>query len=57
MLFAKVWPTAAAEPPGWMITVSDLSLAAGQGGIRVVAQNDTVINVTSFLETTATSSV
>ncbi|GAC1433915.1 MAG: hypothetical protein PVS3B3_10250 [Ktedonobacteraceae bacterium] len=51
--FAKVWPTATPEPPAWLITTTDTSLASGLGGIRIVVQNDTVVRVSAFLETTA----
>ncbi len=50
---AKVWPTATSEPPAWMISTSDTSLASGQGGIRIVAQDDAVVRVSAFLETMA----
>ena len=50
---AKVWPSATPEPPRWTISTSDTSLASGQGGIRIVAQNDAVIRVSAFLETLA----
>ena len=49
--FAKVWPTATSEPPLWMISTTDTSLASGQGGIRIVAQSDAVVRVSAFLET------
>ncbi len=49
--FAKVWPTATSEPPLWMISTSDTSLTSGQGGIRIVAQSDAVVSVSTFLET------
>jgi hypothetical protein len=50
-LFAKVWPTLTPEPTAWMIITSDTSLASGQGGIRIVVQNDVVVRVSAFLET------
>jgi hypothetical protein len=56
-LFAKVWPSTAAEPAGWMVNVTDTSLTSGRGGIRVLVQNDVVVNVASFLETAAQSGV
>lgn len=52
-LFAKVWPTATPEPAPWMIATSDMSLASGQGGIRIVVQNDVVVRVSAFIETAA----
>ena len=55
--FAKVWPTAMSEPPFWMISPPDTSLASGQGGIRIVAQNDVVVRVSAFLETMAHTTV
>lgn len=57
MLFAKVWPTASPEPASWMITTSDMSLASGQGGIRIVVQNDAIVQVSAFLETVANEAV
>jgi hypothetical protein len=54
-LFASAWPGDQPEPAHWMIVVSDMSLVSGQGGVRVVLQNNTVIHVASFLETAANS--
>jgi len=51
--FAKAWPTATPEPASWMITTSDISLTSGQGGIRVVIQNNAVARISTFLETAA----
>lgn len=50
-LLAKAWPSNETEPPNWMITVTDSSFASGQGGVRVLLQNTTQINVMSFKET------
>lgn len=50
-LFAKVWPSAAPEPDGWLISLSDASLFSGRGGVRMVLSARSVITVTSFLET------
>ena len=52
-LFASAWQSDQPEPAHWMIVVSDMSLVSGQGGVRVVLQNNTVIHVASFLETVA----
>jgi len=49
-LMAKAWPSDEAEPAGWMVTATDVSFASGQGGVRVVLQNTTRINVMSFKE-------
>lgn len=57
MFFAKVWPTATSEPSRWMISTTDTSLASGQGGIRIVDQNDAVVRVSAFLETMAQSTI
>ena len=56
-LFASAWPGDQPEPANWMIVVSDMSLVSGQGGVRVVLQNNTVIHVASFLETAANSGI
>ncbi len=56
-LFASVWQSDQPEPAHWMIVVSDMSLISGQGGVRVVLQNNTVIHVASFLETVANSGI
>src|SRR2546421_1862921 len=56
-LFASAWPGDQPEPAHWMIVVSDMSLVSGQGGVRVVLQNNTVIHVASFLETAANSGI
>jgi DNA-binding beta-propeller fold protein YncE len=52
-LFAKVWATANTEPPNWMATTTDSSLASGQCGLRVFMQTGTIATFTSFLATTA----
>jgi hypothetical protein len=49
-LYAKVWPSANPEPAGWMITVSDLSLASGYCGLRMLA-NGVTARYTSFQAT------
>ena len=54
-LFASAWQSDQSEPDHWMIVVSDMSLVSGQGGVRVVLENNTVIHVASFLETVANS--
>jgi hypothetical protein len=56
-LFASAWPSGGSEPQQWMLVVSDISLMAGRGGVRVVIDNDTVIHVSSFLETVASSGI
>lgn len=50
-LFAKVWPSAQAEPAIWTITIIDTDLKNGSSGIRVVLKADTIIRITSFVET------
>jgi len=50
-LFASVWPSAALEPEGWLISLSDTSLFSGRGGVRMVLSANSVVSVTSFLET------
>ena len=56
-LFASAWQSDQSEPDHWMIVVSDMSLVSGQGGVRVVLENNTVIHVASFLETVANSGI
>src|SRR5581483_5161400 len=50
MLLAKAWPSNETEPLNWMVTATDSSFVSGQGGVRVVLQNTTQINVMSFNE-------
>ncbi|HEY7416090.1 MAG TPA: hypothetical protein VH593_12930 [Ktedonobacteraceae bacterium] len=50
-LQAKVWPSNEAEPPNWMLIMTDTTFTQGQAGVRVVMQNTTQINVLSFKET------
>ncbi|MBE3559276.1 MAG: hypothetical protein IMW89_08630 [Ktedonobacteraceae bacterium] len=57
MLFARVWRVDMPEPARWMITATDTALSTGQNGLRVVVRNDTVITITSFVATTASSTV
>ena len=56
-LFASAWQSDQPEPAHWMVVVSDMSLVSGQGGVRVVLENNTVIHVASFLETVANSGI
>jgi len=56
-LFARVWQSGDPEPNHWMVTVSDTSLTSGQGGVRIVLQNNTIVHVISFLETVAGSGI
>jgi hypothetical protein len=51
-LSVKAWPTNQPEPSNWMLTEMDTALSTGFGGLRFLLQNDTVIRVTSFHETT-----
>ena len=48
-LSAKVWKTGTTEPSGWMATVTDSSLTAGNCGLRILVQNGAVATITSFL--------
>ena len=57
VLLAKAWPSADPEPPGWMVNVTDTSLTAGQGGVRVLVQNDAVVHLVAFSESSARSQV
>jgi hypothetical protein len=56
LFFAKVWPSNTTEPERWMLVASDATFSAGQCGIRVFVQPETVITVLSF-EATAVSGV
>ena len=55
-LFAKVWQSNEPEPASWMLTFTDTGalLTSGTGGLRVAVEADTVMRVTSFLETSVT---
>jgi hypothetical protein len=54
-LFASVWPTGTPEPANWLIVFSDPDFSSGRGGVRVVLDDDTVVTITSFLETSISS--
>jgi hypothetical protein len=56
-LFARAWPTNTPEPNTWMINTVDPALRSGQVGVRVLLQNDTIVNVTSFQATTASTAM
>lgn len=56
-LFASVWQSDQPEPNQWMLVVSDMSLLSGKGGMRFVVENTTVIRLSSFLETVASSGI
>jgi len=51
-LLAKTWQTGQPEPATWLLQATDTALTQGMGGIRVVLQSATIIQVSSFLETT-----
>ncbi len=57
VLFANVWPSADPEPHGWMLNVTDTSLTTGQGGMRVLLQNDIVVHLVTFSEAQTISQV
>jgi hypothetical protein len=48
-LYAKVWQTGTTEPTNWMIMVSDTTFSSGFCGLRILTQNGTSANYTSFL--------
>ncbi|HLX40606.1 MAG TPA: hypothetical protein VKR42_08735, partial [Ktedonobacteraceae bacterium] len=50
-LSAKVWPTGAVEPAGWMVTVTDDALQSGFGGLRFVLAHGAMAAITTFKET------
>jgi hypothetical protein len=55
-LFARAWPSGTPEPANWMLMESDPQpLNSGQGGIRVLVQNNTIVTIKSFIETSASS--
>ena len=54
-LFAKVWSSTLAEPANWMITVTDTDLSSGQMGIRVLLQQNSIVQITSFIAIVANS--
>jgi hypothetical protein len=54
-LFARAWQAGTPEPANWMLMASDTSLDSGYGGIRVLVQNNTIVTITSFVETSASS--
>jgi hypothetical protein len=58
-LFARVWRSNDPEPTAWMLTCTDTGtlLLSGSGGLRLAVQTDTVVRVTSFLETSVTGMI
>jgi hypothetical protein len=58
-LFARVWRSNDPEPTAWMLTCTDTGtlLLSGSAGLRVAVQTDTVLRVTSFLETSVTGMI
>ena len=54
-LFARVWPSAQAEPLDWTVEMIDTSLANGICGIRVKLMSTAVVRINSFLETSVTN--
>ena len=50
-LYARVWRAGTTEPTNWMIMVSDTTFSSGFCGLRILAQNGTSANYTSFLVT------
>ncbi len=53
----KAWPSSQPEPNAWMLTVMDTAFSTGFGGLRFLMQNNTVIKVTMFHETTVNNIV
>jgi len=56
-LFARAWQSTMPEPTTWMVTITDTSLTAGQVGVRVVIQTNSIIKVSSFMATAASSTM
>ncbi|GAC1394023.1 MAG: hypothetical protein NVS4B11_33850 [Ktedonobacteraceae bacterium] len=54
-LFAKVWRSTLAEPAQWTMTVNDTDLTIGQTGIRVLVQQETIVQIASFIAIAAKS--
>jgi hypothetical protein len=54
-LYAKAWPSNMPEPTNWMLTATDTALPAGQAGVRVLVQSDTVMKITLFQATAASA--
>lgn len=52
-LSANIWQTGSTEPTGWMVTVTESSLASGNCGLRIQEQTGTTATISSFLATTA----
>ncbi len=52
-LSANIWQTGSTEPTGWMVTVTDSSLASGNCGLRIQEQTGTTATISSFLATSA----
>jgi hypothetical protein len=49
---AKVWPASATEPTAWMLAATDVSLAEGACGLRIVFNSTAKASFTSFVATT-----
>lgn len=49
-IMARVWQTGQAEPPNWMLIVTDTSLTSGFDGLRLIPQTGITITITSFAE-------
>src|SRR5450432_152439 len=48
MLFARAWQVGSPEPQNWMLNVTDTTLTTGQAGVRVLVQDESVVNITTF---------
>jgi hypothetical protein len=48
MLFARAWLVGTPEPQNWMLNVTDNTLANGQAGVRVVMEEQSVVDITAF---------
>ncbi len=47
-LSAKVWQTGSSEPGNWMVTATDSTFQSGQCGLRILVQNATIAQISSF---------
>ena len=47
-LSAKVWQTGSSEPGNWMVTATDSTFQSGYCGLRILVQNGTMAQITTF---------
>jgi hypothetical protein len=54
MLFARAWPVGSPEPQTWTLNVTDTTLTTGQAGVRVLIEEQSVVNIITFSVSAAT---